>query len=304
MNKHIHVCQQLDKPFKLWKAEVVTMVGQALLWKKYYNKLTYLYCDSNTSKILEDLGVLDVWDVIDSTSLDETIDINRTRFWSSGKIRVMSMQTEPYVMSDLDMICFDNLHDSKFFNVDFGAYHRELWLMNAAYSNPRGKLNEARFKMKCKSSWFANPYNMSFIAMNNMELNRQFTSNSLEYMVKASQIETPSYKNNQYTVFAEQYMMAAIIKANNYTNLCAIKAAYQDNGLWFNTCKGMWSLQDNWNHSIHLWLDKYNFATTVGREDWYIDLILTKLEGIDHSIANTVKGKLSNFSRYKQYYRD
>ena len=303
MNKHIHVCQQLDKPFRFWKAEIAMMLGQALLWKKYYNKPAWLYCDSNTYQIFKDLDILDSWDAVDLSVLGETIDINKTRFWSAGKIRVMAVQTEPFVISDLDLICFKDLSNSSFFDVDFGAYHKESWLLNSAYSNPTDKLNEANFKPMVNTSWFANPFNMSFVAMNNMKLNAEFTTTSLDYMLKASNLLAPKYKNNQYTIFAEQYLMAAIVKANNYSNTQAIAATYCDKGMWLRSCKGMWSLKDNWNHSMHLWLDKYNFEVDSVREQWYINLILDRLKEIDSSIYSYIKDKLSRVSQYNQYLR-
>lgn len=303
MNKHIHVCQQLDKPFRFWKAEVAMMLGQALLWKKYYNKPAYLYCDSNTYQMFKHLDILDAWDVVDLSVLDETIDINKTRFWSAGKIRVMSVQTEPFVMSDLDMICFENLTNTNFFKVDFGAYHKEMWFLNPVYSCPKSKMKEVGFKPNANTSWWANPYNVAFIAMNNMELNKVFTENSMAYMKKASMVQSPKFTNNQYTVFAEQYLLAAIISGNHYTTECAIAATYQDHGRWINNCNGMWTLQENWKHSIHLWLDKYNFNANSGREHWYIDTILEKIEQIDSSISDFIKDKLSSISDYNQYLR-
>lgn len=303
MRKHIHVCQQLDKPFKVWKAEIAMMLGQALLWKKYYNKPTHLYCDSNTYQIFKDLDILDAWDVVDLSVLDETVDINKTRFWSAGKIRVMSVQTEPYVMSDLDMICFDNLSNTHFFETDFVAYHKETWFLNPVYAWPKNKLKEVDFKPSVKTSWFASPFNVAIIAMNNMELNQQFTENSLQYMKRASALSPPAYTNNQYTIFAEQYMMSAIVNGNGYESDCLIAATYLDHGRWINTRKGLWSLRENWKHSMHLWLDKYNFNAGSAREQWYIDTILAKLNEIDPKISEWIANKLSNVSSYKQYLR-
>lgn len=303
MNRLLHVCQQLDKPFRFWKAEVVMMLGQALLWKKYYNKSTHLYCDSNTYQMFKNLDILDAWDAVDLSVLDETIDINKTRFWSAGKIRVMAVQTEPYVLSDLDLICFDDLTNTDFFKKDFAAYHKETWLFNPSYSKPKAKMKEAGFKPSVKTSWFANPFNVAFIAMNNMELNQQFTSNAMEYMLRASKIESPKWKNNQYTIFVEQYLLSAIVKANKYTSTCAIAATYLDHGKWYRTSNGMWSLDENWKHSIHLWLDKYNFSAGSERESWYINMILERLEEIDPTISTYIKNKLSKISEYNQYLR-
>jgi hypothetical protein len=303
MVTHIHVCQQLDKPFKFWKAELYMMLGQIELWKKYYDAPTKLYCDSNTKQIIESIGILDAWDEVDSTLLDESIDINKTQFWSSGKIRVMQAQQEPYVMSDLDFICFEKLSRSDFFFYDLGVYHKEMWFLNNVYSSPREKLKEAKFKPTVSTCWMSNPFNMSFVFMGGMVLNKQFTENSINYMKEASKIESPKFNRNQYTVFAEQQLLAAIVGSNGNSYKLLVSGTYRDKGKWYHNDEGLWSLHDNWKHSMHLWLDKYNFAQSPDRQEWYIETLMDKIYSIDPEIHDRIQLKLSQLDTYNEYLR-
>ena len=303
MSTHIHVCQQLDKPFKFWKAELYMMLGQIELWKKFYDKPTKLYCDSNTLHIIESIGILDAWDEVDSTLLDEPIDINKTQFWSSGKIRVMQAQETQYVMSDLDFICFEDLSKTDLFFHDLGVYHKEMWLFNNVYASPREKLKEARFKMDVSTCWISNPFNMAFIYMGDTLLNKDYTRNAIGYMKNASKLESHKFNRDQYTVFAEQQMLAAITGSNDYSYKLLISGTYKDGGKWFSNRDGIWKLGDTWRHSMHLWLDKYNFAARPDKQEWYIEVIMDKINAIDPEIHDRIQNKLSQLDTYNEYLR-
>jgi hypothetical protein len=297
MVTHIHVCQQLDKPFRIWKSELYFTIAQALLWKKFYNWPTKLYCDNNTIEIFKSLDVLDIWDHVDTSLLSETTQINKTRFWSSGKLSVMNVQTENYMMSDLDFVCFTDLFNYNLFNgYDLGFYHKEMWFKNKAYDNPRQKLKEVNFKPNENLSWWANPFNMGTFFMGDMKLNKRYTEMALEYMKRASKLESPKFKNDHYTIFAEQYLLAAFVRANNYSMTPMIKAKYQTGGKWHKSYEGFWNLDENQDYAMHIWLDKYNFKRDPSKEDWYIFFILNKLEEIAPEIKTYISNKINDES--------
>ena len=176
MITHIHICQQLDKPFKIWKSELYCTIAQCLLWKKLYKWPTKLYCDNATYQVFKSLDILEIWDEIDTDLLNQTTSINKTRFWSSGKLLVMNSQTKPYMMSDLDFVNFTDMFQFNLFNgYDLGVYHKELWFMNSAYAKPREKLKEVDFKPKQKLNFWANPFNMGSFYMGDMNLNKEYT---------------------------------------------------------------------------------------------------------------------------------
>lgn len=297
MVTHIHVCQQLDKPFRIWKSELYFTIAQALLWKKFYNWPTKLYCDNNTIEIFRSLDILDIWDQIDTSLLSETTQINKTRFWSSGKLSVMNAQTENYMMSDLDFVCFTDLFNYNLFNgYDLGFYHKEMWFRNKAYDNPRQKLKEVNFKPNQNLNWWANPFNMGTFFMGDMSLNKKYTEIALEYIKRASNLESPKFKNDHYTIFAEQYLLAALARGGKYNVTPMIKAKYQSGGKWHRSYEGFWDLHGNQEYAMHIWLDKYNFKRNPTKEDWYIFFILNKLEEIAPEIKAYILDKINDKS--------
>lgn len=304
MITHIHICQQLDKPFKIWKSELYCTIAQSLLWKKMYHWPTKLYCDNATYEIFKSLDILEIWDEIDTDLLNQQTNINKTRFWSSGKLLVMNTQTEPYMMSDLDFVNFTDMFRFNFFNgYDLGVYHKEPWFMNSAYAKPKEKLKEVDFKPKQKLNFWANPFNMGSFYMGDMNLNKKYTELSLEYINRASQLESPKFRNNAYTVFAEQQLLAALISESKYKYTCMLAANSKDGGKWFKSNSGFWNLKDSHDYAIHLWLDKYNFKNNPSAECWYIELISNKLEKIAPEIKQFILNKFEiiNLECNKQY---
>lgn len=304
MITHIHVCQQLDKPFKIWKSEIYFTISQALLWKKLYKWPTKLYCDTNTIEIFKSLDILDIWDQIDDTLLSETAQINKTRFWSSGKLSVMNAQKNPYVMSDLDFVNYTDMFDYNYFNgYDFGAYHYEARYSANVYKNPKQKLLEVNMKPLKWMWWFADPINTCSFYMGNMELNKKYTEFSLEYIKRASKLENPSFTNNEYTVFAEQQVLAAILKFSKYKYTTMLAGTYHDGFKWKKS-KGLWSLEDGQKHAMHLWLDKYFFAKN-NKEQEYIDKLYKVLKNIAPEIIEYIDSKLTSdiLEKNKQFIR-
>lgn len=304
MITHIHVCQQLDKPFRIWKSELFFTIAQSLLWKKMYHWPTKLYCDNATYEIFKSFDILDIWDSIDTELLSSDIGANKTRFWSVSKLMVMNAQTEPYVMSDLDFVNYTDMFKYNYFNgYDFGAYHYEARYGASVYKNPRAKLKEVGMKPLKGMWWFAKPINMASFFMGNMKLNKIYTDFSLEYIKKASALENPTFTNNEYTVFAEQHALAAILKFSKYDYTMMLGGTYKDGFKWKRS-DGLWPLEEYQDHAMHLWLDKYNFAKN-GREPWYINELFKKLDELAPEIREYIECKLTPevLEKNKQFIR-
>jgi hypothetical protein len=269
-----------------------------------YKWPTKLYCDDATYQVFKSLDILEIWDEIDTGLLNQTTSINKTRFWSSGKLLVMNSQTKPYMMSDLDFVNFTDMFQFNLFNgYDLGVYHKELWFMNSAYAKPREKLKEVDFKPKQKLNFWANPFNMGTFYMGNMDLNKEYTELSLDYINRASRLQSPKFKNNSYTVFAEQQILAALISKSKYKYTCMLAANFKDGGSWFKSNSGFWNLKHSCDYAIHLWLDKYTFKDNPNKQSTYIELILNKLDVISPEIKGFILNKLTDtiLENNKQY---
>jgi hypothetical protein len=77
--------------------ESVTMILSALYWKKLQGPIK-LYCDRTFYEYISNLGIVDLWDEIDTETLENLDpDINHDVFWAYSKMYVNSLQTEPFV---------------------------------------------------------------------------------------------------------------------------------------------------------------------------------------------------------------
>lgn len=87
---------------KMKKYEIMTMILSCLYWKKHQGP-TKLYCDSVFYDYISDLGLLWLWDFIDTRVLDDLPkDIDYNTFWAFPKMIVNSLQTTEFCNLDLD----------------------------------------------------------------------------------------------------------------------------------------------------------------------------------------------------------
>ena len=79
-------------------------------WKKYNGNIK-LYTDSIGASFYQRFGLLDLYDEIDINFLNgySKSNIDPAYFWTSGKIKCLAHQTEPFVFLDQDMIIRNKL---------------------------------------------------------------------------------------------------------------------------------------------------------------------------------------------------
>ena len=71
--------------FKTFISELYYMVTQALLWKKINNSPVHLYTDEDGLEMIRSMGLLSVWDKINTKVLSFSSDIDSDVFWASSK---------------------------------------------------------------------------------------------------------------------------------------------------------------------------------------------------------------------------
>ena len=81
------------------------MLASASLWKRNHPEdTTWLYCDKLTHTVLNELGVLSVYDNVEI--IDFQRNINKEIFWASSKLQVLALQEEPVILMDGDTLVF------------------------------------------------------------------------------------------------------------------------------------------------------------------------------------------------------
>ena len=81
-------------------------------WKRYNGPIK-LYTDSIGAAFYQRFGILDLYDEVDIKFLNNysKSNVDPAYFWTSGKIKCLAHQTEPFVFLDNDMIIKQEIPD-------------------------------------------------------------------------------------------------------------------------------------------------------------------------------------------------
>ena len=75
------------------------------LWKKFYpDDYCVMYCDKITKELLVDLKVECFWNEI--ILLEDDSSIDKRTFWAASKLQVLSLQKEPVIILDNDLLVY------------------------------------------------------------------------------------------------------------------------------------------------------------------------------------------------------
>ncbi len=278
-----------------------TMIS-ALNWQKYNGPIK-LYTDSVGASFYQIFNLLDLYDEVDIKFLNNysKSNIDAAYFWTSGKIKCLAHQTEPFVFLDQDMIIRETL--PKWVRLDD--------LTIAHWEIGRGYYYFDKEKWEKEIShipWIEN-YNIddwspntSFLCFNNMELLKEYHKWH-KYLVK-----TEPYYNipEWYWLLTDQGILGHVIRENDFkvntlTNKIAL--AHHNNIDGINRYKGK---AEKWYNPInpdfkkevlfeHVWLDKIN-TQNLKINEWFKELV----EDLDASKYL----QATRWNKYWKYYHE
>lgn len=261
--------------FKTFISELYCMVTQALLWKKINDNPVHLYTDEDGLEMIRSMGLLSVWDKINTKVLSSSSDIDSDVFWASSKHKVMETLEEPFIICDLDFLSWFEVED--LLKYDFVGYHREDFSNNPCYSDT----NPSELMPDSNLDWNVNPINTAFILMSSSDLKEEYCKLSIDFMKASS--KTPDIdEDSRRMVFIEQWFLAALLEARGYNNRTILNSVYHD-GKWRETYKDIFNL--NSKKCFHIWHDKFEFKENPNLEKEYIykiKKIIKKYEVEDH----------------------
>lgn len=216
--------------------ESLTMILSALFWKKFQGPIK-LYCDRDFYEYIQLLGVTDLWDEIDTTTLSQLDpNVNHDTFWAYSKMYVNSLQTEPFVSLDIDLfqaqpydytthdVVFSHIEktDSQFDSISNAAravyypnYHEWDMFKDKFSKYPDIQINNEAI-------------NVAVLAINKPAMYKEFME-FVNSFVKGNWfdpqlIETHGFERIFRTIhssslitFAEQRLLAAFVKSKGYT---------------------------------------------------------------------------------------
>jgi hypothetical protein len=215
--------------------ESVTMILSALFWKKFQGPIK-LYCDRIFYEYISNLGIVDLWDEIDTETLENLDpDINHDVFWAYSKMYVNSLQTEPFVSLDIDLfqqVYYDyTTHDVIFSHIEstdsnldnISTFNRPIYYPN--YHN----LSMFKDRFKDYDIQMTNEaINVAILAINKPEMYKEFMK-YVDSFVKGNNfdpldISTHGFERIRSTfhssspiTFIEQRLLHSFVTSKGYT---------------------------------------------------------------------------------------
>ena len=106
------VATAAEPPADLPRLEKLLLAVSVQQWRTLHGR-TLLYCDSPYARILDGAGMLELFDEVDTETLDATdaLDIDATVFWSFGRLLAVRAATVPFVSLDCDLVVWRSLTD-------------------------------------------------------------------------------------------------------------------------------------------------------------------------------------------------
>lgn len=216
--KVIHVMtNNLRKPineleYEFGKLSIITAFLSVLKWKSY-GFTTKLYVDSDYKEYFDRIGLLEMYDEVDDTFLNdsdsiyEAKEISKSLFWSFSKLFVLEKETEPIIISDMDFVPFEDYN--KFVDKKCFAFYKEPLTEDYYPSSPDKYLElKPDYQFPDWYDWKCNSYNCAVLYINEPSLKELYLNQAYEYAKGINNTLTErTLTNNIHVLFAEQKMI-------------------------------------------------------------------------------------------------
>ena len=241
--EHMSFYSNLEKAF---------LYTSILTWKHFYPEhTTNLYCDSHSKQLISDMGILDLWDNINTEVLDKKqYEFNEDAFWASSKLKVIKELEAPFVIIDLDLFIKSRFIPEDYWQQDVIGNFMEITTKH--YPEPY----QIRKYMELPNfDWDEKAINVAFLYINNESLRKEYAQTALEWM--ETMTEKGGVINGLNMVFCEQKLLWQLIKKHNFNakflfnqTLICHKDEWVNNGL------GIFSKKEEYTYATHFGPDK------------------------------------------------
>jgi hypothetical protein len=213
--------------FKQEQYKVLVQLLSVLYWKKFYGEII-LYTDNVGLRYYENCGypLIDLYDYVDVTTLQGSLDINPLTFWAGGKLFAVNNEPAPFVMLDLDLFITDDI-SNEFEGQDLVFSHYET-LQIPIYPNPKDMMGNDTYKIR-DYNWSQLPGNVCMTYFGSEEFRKRYSSEAIQFMRSHDVNETTHAKNTDRMVFAEQRLLTTIAENMGIKYKPIIKDIYNSN---------------------------------------------------------------------------
>lgn len=241
--EHMSFYSNLEKAF---------LYTSILTWKHFYpNHTTNLYCDSHSKQQIFQMGILDLWDNINTEVLDKKqYNFNEEAFWASAKLKVINELKAPFTIIDLDLFIKQKFIPDEFWQQDVVGNFMEITTKH--YPEPY-KLR--KYMELPNYDWDDKAINVAFLYINNEELRQKYAEIGLEWM--NTMTKKGGVINGLNMVFCEQKLLWQLIKAENLScRFLFNETLICHKDQWIENRLGLFSKKEEYTYATHFGPDK------------------------------------------------
>ena len=180
---------------------------------KHCNGPIKLYTDTVGLAFYQQFKIPELYDEVNISFLNgySKTNIDPAYFWTSGKIKVLANQYEPFVFLDQDMIIRDKLSDY-LINKDITVTHWEI--PGGYYYFSKEQWEKEITHINYPDGLTVNDWspNTSFLCFNNIDLVKEYT-NWHSKLVKTDGQEVPEW----FWLFTDQGILGHVLRKGDYT---------------------------------------------------------------------------------------
>jgi hypothetical protein len=241
--EHIQFYSNLEKAF---------LYTSILTWKHFYPKhITNLYCDNHSKAIIENMGIIELWDNVNTDILNKKqYNFDQTAFWASSKLKVINEIKAPFVIIDLDLFI-----KSKFIPEDYWQQDVVGNFMEVTTNHYLEPYKIKKYINLPNYDWDDKAINVAFLYINNENLRAEYAHTALKMMEDMT--EKSSVLNGLNMVFCEQKILWQLIKHYNLSHKFLFNetlVCWKDQ--WVENSLGLFSKQNEYTYATHFGPDK------------------------------------------------
>ena len=202
-----------DGSFKQSKGELLCTVSNLAFIKHYFPTFhTILYVDTFTKQYYESFGITELFDEVNDSLLEQSVDIDKKVFWASGKLLAQRETQAPLLTLDLDFWIFSDISKLGIFDSEISCLWMEE-LNHDFYADPKDIMKISG--LNWKFDWDNYATNVSFLYIKDNEFKNIYCNMAINFMrTMFNKVEwNPNHhENTKYILFAEQYMLNQLVK--------------------------------------------------------------------------------------------
>lgn len=154
--------------------QVLYTILSALRWKHHMGSVK-LYTDSIGLSFYKQLGIVGLYDEINTEVLNNLTEVDPAYFWTSGKIHALEHETEPFTFLDQDFIIRGDLKD-RLNESDIVIGHWEIPRGNYYFTKEQWERDINHMEFPENYNIYAYSPNTSFVHFNNMDTVKDYVS--------------------------------------------------------------------------------------------------------------------------------